>query len=32
MTNYAGKERWYGTLNKKRWENENRDEWLVTRG
>ena len=31
MTDSVGKERWYGTLNKKRRENENRNEWLVTR-
>ena len=28
----VGKERWYGTSNKKRCGNENRNEWLVTRG
>lgn len=32
MTDSAGQERWYGTLNKKRCENENRNEWLVTKG
>ena len=32
VTDSAGKERWYGTSNKKRLENVNRDEWLVPRG
>ena len=32
MTDSAGKERWYGTSNKKHCGNENRNEWLVTKG
>ena len=31
MTNYAGKEGWYGTSNKKHCGNENRNEWLGAR-
>lgn len=30
VTDAVGKERWYGTINKKRCENENRNEWLGT--
>lgn len=29
---FRGEERWYGTSNKKHCGNENRNEWLVTRG
>ena len=32
VTESAGRERWYGTSNKKRCGNENRNEWLVTKG
>lgn len=29
VTDAVGKERWYGTSNKKHCENVNRDKWLV---